>query len=120
MRVVTILMISAALIFGYGLSLYAQEKAAQPAPSQEELAAKKKQIAEIQGKMRAIEKQAMSQDEECKKIMAQMAELEKQRKARLESLLEKNTEYQSLKKQLSELMPPPPPKEEPKKETPKK
>ncbi len=69
--------------------------------------------------MKTIERQVSSQDEECKKITAQMQELEKQRRARLETLLSGNQEYQTLKKQLSELMPPPPAKEEPKKETPK-
>ncbi|MCM8788289.1 MAG: hypothetical protein NC907_00695, partial [Candidatus Omnitrophica bacterium] len=81
-------------------------------------AAKKKQAAEIMTKMRAIEKEASSQDEECKKITAQMQELEKQRRARLNTLLENNQDYQALKKQLMQLMPHP--KMEPPKEAPKK
>jgi len=115
MRYLTMIMIAGALIFGYAMALHGQEKAAQPAPSQEEIAAKKKQKAEIQGKMRAIERQVASQDEECKKITAQMRELEKQRRARMATLLEKNEEYQALKKQLGELLPKPPAKEPAKK-----
>ncbi|HOC03208.1 MAG TPA: hypothetical protein PLL89_01760 [bacterium] len=112
MKYLTTFMVACTLLFGYTMALNAQEKPGQPAPSQEEMAAKKKQIGEIQGKMRAIEKQVASQDEECKKIATQMQELEKQRRARLDTLLEKNQEYQTLKKQLLELMPPPPPKKE--------
>jgi len=115
MKKLVMIVVACALIFGYGINLYAQEKTAPAAPSQDEMAAKKKQAMEIQNKMRAIEKQVASQDEECKKITAQMTELEKQRRARLETLLSGNQEYQALKKQLMELMPPPPPKEAPKK-----
>lgn len=115
MKYLILFIMACTLVLGYAVALNAQEKPGQPPPSQEEIAAKKKQAAEIQGKMRAIERQVASQDEECKKITAQMQELEKQRRARLETLLEKNEEYQALKKQLSELMPPPPAKEAPKK-----
>lgn len=115
MRYLTVIMVACALVFGYAMTLHSQEKAVQPAPSQEEMAAKKKQAAEIIGKMKAIERQVASQDEECKKITTQMQELEKQRRARLDTLLEKNEEYHALKKQLQELMPPPPAKEAPKK-----
>ncbi len=62
MRYLIVVAFAAALFFGYSMTLYSQEKAAQPAPSHEEIAAKKKQIAEIQGKMRAIERQVASQD----------------------------------------------------------
>ncbi|MCM8822714.1 MAG: hypothetical protein NC831_07910 [Candidatus Omnitrophica bacterium] len=107
MRTFVILMTACALVFGYALALHAEEKAAAPASASEEMAAKKKQAAEIMTKMRAIEKEAASQDEECKKITAQMMELEKQKRARLNTLLENNQDYQALKKQLMELMPQP-------------
>ena len=119
MRYAIMIVLAATLMFGYAMTLCAQEKAAQPTATQDEMMAKKKQAAEIMGKMRAIEREAVSKDEECKKITAQMQELEKQRRARLETLLSGNQEYQALKKQLQELMPPPPAKEVPK-EAPKK
>ncbi|HOL50529.1 MAG TPA: hypothetical protein PK165_07440 [bacterium] len=119
MRYAIMIVLAATLMFGYAMTLCAQEKAAQPTATQDEMMAKKKQAAEIMGKMRNIERQVASQDEECKKITVQMTELEKQRRARLETLLSGNEEYQKLKKQLQELMPPPPQKEAPK-EAPKK
>ncbi len=42
MKYITTVVIACALIFGYAMKLQAQEKAAQPAASQEEIAAKKK------------------------------------------------------------------------------
>ncbi|MGC8804946.1 MAG: hypothetical protein ACP5QD_03325 [Candidatus Ratteibacteria bacterium] len=119
MRYVIMVVLAATLMFGYAMTLHAEEKPGAPAPTQDEMMAKKKQAAEVLNKIRNIERQVASQDEECKKITAQMQELEKQRKARLETLLSGNQEYQALKKQLQELMPPPPGKEAPK-EAPKK
>ncbi|MCM8768163.1 MAG: hypothetical protein NC911_00535 [Candidatus Omnitrophica bacterium] len=80
--------------------------------------AKWQEYREVKMKMIEIEKKVMGEDTELKQIAQQMKELEMKRKARLETLLSGNQEYQELKKKEAELRPQPPAKPMPKPEKP--
>ena len=72
--------------------------------------AKMREYREVKMKMMGIEKKTAAEDAELKQIAQQMKELEMKRRARLETLLAGNQEYQELKKKEAELRPKPPAK----------
>ena len=88
-----------ALMLGFARYVAAEEKPGAPAAAtvQDDRAVKAKEAQEVRAKMAAIEKRAAGQDEELKKIMSQINELNKQREARLNTTLAGDTEYQGLK-----------------------
>jgi len=94
----------------------AMARAEGPAAGDADRAAQMKERMAVMQKMREIEKNVISQDEELQKISAQIAdlqkqysELNKQRTQKVQTKLSGNQEYQDLKKKLEAMMPPPPP-----------
>ncbi|HOJ41128.1 MAG TPA: hypothetical protein PKX93_01700 [bacterium] len=108
MKKLMLVVLAVVLVAGWAGYVFSQEK-----PD----AAKMQEYREIKMKMMAIERKAMAEDTELKQIAQQMKELEMKRKARLETVLAGNQEYQELKKKEEELRPtptaPPKPAEKP-------
>ncbi len=112
MKKLTIMILALCIVItaGYGRDLPARKTNVAPGSFSEkvisdtaEVGKKVKEFLEIQKKMFDIERNAIQQDEDLKRLAEQIRQLQQQLRERVEEKLKANEEYQALKQQRDQI-----------------